>query len=155
MYFSVTFRSGAESRNTWLDWRLIPDTPPVVPPPEPVTNMVDIPGRQEGPIDMSKYPFGRLVYQRITGSWNFLREPDGHEDRVQFYESIRGWLHGRECRVLLEEDMDHYYVGRLTVGPPSTGRGPQQITIGFNLMPVRYNAADDSKDTSWVSNWQE
>lgn len=153
MYFSITFGEEPETKNTWEDWKLIPATPPMIEAPEPNLNMVEIPGRTAGPIDLSKYPFGKITYQRIIGSWSFLTEPESHAQRVTLYESIRRWLHGRTTRIILEEDPEHYYRGIFTVSPISTGSGPNQITISYNLEPVRYNVLDDTADSSWVSDW--
>ena len=121
--------------------------------PEPNLNLVEIPGRRQGPIDLSKYPTGKLTYQRISGSWNFLFEPRGAADRIAKYEAIRRWLHGRTTTVKMEEDPQHYYRGFFSVSSISTGNGPSQIAVGFNLEPLRYNVSDDSEDTGWVSDW--
>lgn len=153
--FSITFGESPDSKNTWDDWQLIPSTPPVVEPPSPNRNLVDIPGRRQGPIDLSKYPFGRITYQRISGSWTFLTEPNGHQGRVNKYESIRRWLHGRTTKIRLEEDPQHYYKGTLTVSPFSTGTGPNQIVISYDLEPLRYNVSNDTEDTGWVSDWAD
>lgn len=155
MYFSLTFGEDPNTRNTWEDWKLIPAAPPSVEPPQPVTNMVEIPGRRQGPIDLSKYPFGRITYQPITGSWGFLFEPNGAIDRVQKQEAIRKWLHGRRTKVRLEEDPRHYYKGTFTVSSITTGNGPSQIAIGFTLEPLRYNVIDDTEDTTWLSDWAD
>lgn len=155
MYFSITFGKSPDAKNTWEDWRLIPATPPMIEPPEPNLNLVDIPGRRKGPVNMSKYPFGKLTYQRITGTWNFLFEPQGHADRVQRYEQIRRWLHGRTTTIQLEEDPQHYYSGFFSVSAISTGNGPNQISVSYNLEPLRYNVLDDSEDTSWISDWED
>lgn len=153
MNFSITFGTEPDVKNTWGDWQLIPASPPMIPPPEPILNLVEIPGRSE-PIDLSTYPFGKIIYRTISGVWTFLWEPHGHEDRVAKYEEIRKWAHGRTCRIRLEEDPEHYYYGRLTVGQPSTGEGPNQIDIAYTIGPKRYNYSDGSEDTSWVSDWQ-
>lgn len=151
MYFSLTFGSENTAVNTWDDWKMIPDTPPVIPPPEPNRRMVDIPGRITGPIDMSLYPFGRMTYQRITGSWTFLADPDyTSETRLGLYDEIRQRLHGVTDMVSLEEDPTHYFVGNFTVDPPRTGKGPLQIRISYDLEPVRYNREDDTYDITWV-----
>ena len=155
MYFSLTFGTDPEIRNTWEDWKLIPTAPPVVEPPQPNLNLIDIPGRRQGPIDLSKYPFGRITYQRITGSWTFLTEPNGHQDRVNKYDAIRRWLHGRTTKVRLEEDQAHYYVGMFTVTPFATGSGPNEISISYSLEPLRYNVIDDTEDTTWLSEWAD
>lgn len=148
MYYSLTF-GDTNPKNTWADWRMIPDTPPMVPNPEPVINRVDIPGRLGGPLDLSTVPFGRLQYQRMTGSWIFYREPDNKYTRSVLYDELRKTLHAKEMKVVLEEDPEHYYFGRFTVGVPSTGRGPIKFTIAYDLQPTRYNR-DGSVDTSYT-----
>ena len=75
MYYSLTF---GKEKNTWADWGLIASSPPQIPPPEPNKNLVNIPGRHAGPIDLSLVPFGVMTYARVTGSWTFIRE---EEDR--------------------------------------------------------------------------
>ena len=150
MYFSLTF---GDTKNTWTDWGLIPSSPPVVPPPSPNLNLVEIPGRIKGPIDLSMALTGRITYQRISGSWTFLKDDWRAQDRLDLYESLRGGLHGRETTVRLEEDSDHYFKGRFTVSQPQTGTGPMQIIIGYDLEPVRYNN-NGTVDESWVSNWR-
>lgn len=152
MNFSITFGDEPDTKNTWSDWKLIPASPPMIPPPEPILNLVSVPGRSD-PIDLSKYPFGKLLYQPITGVWSFMWEPLGHQDRVEKYEAIRRWAHGRVCKIRLEEDPDHYYQGRLTVDQPTTGEGPNQIDISYTISPKRYNYKDNTEDTSWVSDW--
>lgn len=146
MYYSLTFGS---AKNTWDDWKLIPSSPPMVPPPEPYIDLVDVPGRAAGPIDLSTYPFGRLTYKRITGSWTFLRDTTHKTMRTEMYEEIRSWLHGRFTTVRLEEDPDHYYQGRFLVSAPQNSAGPTQIVISFDLEPRRFNN-NGTADSSWV-----
>lgn len=152
MYFSITFGTGTTARNTWSDWHVIPDTPPIIPAPEPVRRMVDIPGRSAGPIDLSKYPTGKLTYQRISGAWTFLIDPNQDPTvRQNLYDNIRIRLHGVTDTFTLEEDTSHYYKGFFTVDPPKTGKGPLSIQIRYDLEPLRYNVSDNSVDTTWVN----
>lgn len=146
MYYSLTF--GGE-RNTWTDWQLIPSTPPTVAPPEPVKNQVEIPGRRLGPIDLSDFPFNRMTYKRITGTWDFLRETARSTTRRELFEQLRKYLHGKTTTVRMEEDPAHYFRGRFTVGTASNGRGPTSISIGYDLEPMRYNL-DGTVDETWV-----
>lgn len=147
MYYSLTF--GGE-KNTWDNWHLIPSTPPMIPPPEPTTNLVEIPGRRLGPLDLSLFPFNRIIYKRITGSWDFYRDTTHRTMRVEMYEEIRRYLHGKTMTVSLEEDPTHYFKGRFIVGTPSNSRGPTSISIGYDLEPMRYNS-DGTIDDMWVA----
>lgn len=143
MYYSITF----DNTNTWSDWRLIPSTPPMVVPPEPYTNYVEIPGRAEGPLDLSEALSDAPTYKNSEGSWDFLRESDG-TPRHLLFDAVRKKLHNRQCRIRLEEDMLHYYIGRLTVQEMKTGRNGLGITIKYTIPPVRYNL-DGTKDVNY------
>lgn len=137
MYYSLTFAGG--EKNTWADWRLIAVSPPQIPPPAPNTNIINIPGRVEGPLDMSRVPFGYLTYGRITGSWGFICVEEHKMDRAEIYEAMRKWLHGRETTVRTEDDPFHYYKGRFTISEPSSGENTFEISIGFDLEPRRWD----------------
>lgn len=154
--YSLTFRgANGNTKNTWTDWSLIPESPPVVSPPQPVTNLVDIPGRKLGPIDLSTAVFGKIVYQRVTGTWNFLCEPVNANTRKNMYETVRKWLHGRLTTVVLAEDPNHCYKGRFTVSAPTSNVYPIRIAIGYDLEPVRYALDGVTLDTSYLSDWTE
>ena len=155
MGYSITFGAGNDTRNTWTNWKLLPESPPVIPAPKPKTNYVDIPGRVLGPLDMTTVPFNRQTYERITGSWNFVLCDDyWHDaDRKTAFNTIRSWLHGRVTRLVLEEDQSHRYYGRFTVDPPNSNVGPFVIRINYDLEPLRRNA-DDSPDASWLPDVQ-
>ena len=147
MYYSLTFAKG--EKNTWADWGLIATSPPMIQAPQPNSNMVNIPGRRQGPIDLSKIPFGVLTYPRISGNWEFIAIEDDNRTRFDLYEEIRKWLHGRTTEVQTEDDPFHYFKGVFILGDPENGENTIGIKIGYNLEPVRYNM-DDTEDTSFL-----
>ena len=159
MGYSITFGIEQNCRNTWTDWKLVPESPPVIPSPKPKTNYVDIPGRAKGPLDLSKEPFDRQTYERITGTWTFVMYEDywNTPNRNLLVNQIRGWLHGRVTRMKLEEEPNFLYYGRFTMEPPKAGMGPFAVQIGFDLEPVRFNL-DGTADMTWltdVADWAE
>lgn len=142
-YFSITFGD----KNTWTDWHLIPATPPMVNPPNPVTKYVNIPGRKKGPIDMTEW-FGEPTYDSSSGSWDFIAE--NHDlNHAELYEEIRSYLHNRSMFIQLEEDPSHYYKGRFSVSLPKTGKGPNTITINYVIEPVRYDTDRQTLDENY------
>lgn len=142
-YFSITFGD----KNTWADWHLIPATPPMVNPPNPVTKYVNIPGRKKGPLDMTEW-FGEPTYDSSSGSWDFIAE--NHDlNHAQLYEEIRRYLHNRSMFIQLEEDPLHYYKGRFSVSLPKTGKGPNTITINYVIEPVRYDIDKQTLDENY------
>ena len=138
MYYSITFiDSSGKRRNTWDDWHLIPSAPPMIEPPEPYTNYAEVPGRTDGPIDLSEVLTGGPSFQNSEGSWEFVLM-DGFYSRADLYHVLKAFLHGKQAKIILEEDSSHYYYGRITVGIPKTGKSNSVFTIGYNVRPVRY-----------------
>ena len=157
MYHSITFGASPNTKNTWTDWNLIPESPPVISAPKPNTNFVEIPGRIKGPIDASLIPFGHQTYERITGTWVFVMRDDyWHTPNPQnVYDTIRSWLHGKRTKIVLEDDSTHAFYGVFTVEAPQRSKGPFAIQITYDLEPVRYNS-NGTVDTTWlpaVSSW--
>ena len=158
--YSITFYKIGDKNtryNTKDTWSLIPDSPPMVPPPERITNYLEIPGRVEGPLDLSDISSSyRTYYSRVTGSWTFYR--DISEDagliiptRESLFAGMRYALHGRRMKIVLPGDTDtYYYLGRLSVGLPTGTRNPLTITIGYDLDPLRYKESDGTVDIEYM-----
>lgn len=146
MYYSVTFiNSSNVQRNTWTDWHLIPTSPPMIEPPEPYTNYVDIPGRTEGPIDLSEALTGGPSFNNSEGEWEFVHM-EGYQTRPALYSELKSFLHNKQVKIILEEDPAHYYIGRTTVGMPQTGKGNNAFSIAYNVRPVKYLVSNDTID---------
>lgn len=150
MYYSVTFIVNGVTRNTWDDWGMIPNTPPMIPAPEPETNYVEIPGRTLGPLDMTGVAFGHVTYKRMTGTWTFLKDPVNGQTRKQLYETLIAFFNGKAGKVILkDEDPAHYYQGRFRVNVPTTSRGPMAFQIAYDLVPARWNVSNDTRDSTY------
>ena len=154
MNYSLTFKPDSDAShdvNTWADWGLAPDSPPMVPHPEIEKIYVDIPGRQKGPLDMSDVLTGSVYYKRITGSWNFMGEIVSTTTRMTVENTLRKFFTGRKMKVVLaDDDPNHYFFGRFDVSVPKAATNPLIVTIAFDLEPVRYNM-NGTIDTTWVN----
>lgn len=138
MYYSITFTNqSGEKRNTWDDWHLVSASPPMIEPPEPYTNYVEVPGRSLGPIDLSEALGSGPSFNNSEGSWDFVSEID-YENRYELYQELKRFLHGRLMRITLEEDPLHYYTGRISVDLPKTGKGHNTYSMRYTISPVRY-----------------
>lgn len=146
MYYSVTFiNSSGTQKNTWADWHLIPVSPPMFDPPEPYTNYVDIPGRTEGPIDLSEALTDGPSFHNSEGSWEFV-QLEGYQSRTVLYDQLKAFLHGKQMKIILDEDPTHYRIGRVAVSMPRTGKGNNSFGISYNVRPVRYLVSNDTID---------
>ena len=141
-YHSLTIKLGGTlAKNTWDDWRLLPSSRPVVAPPEPVTNYVEVPGRN-GALDYSDL-LGSIVYKNRTGSWDFIvvnEERSGYRpaDWASRYQTIANFLHGKYVTVSLEDDSTYEYRGRVWIASWNPGEHWSTITFNYIFDPFKY-----------------
>jgi len=136
--------------NTYTDWHLVPLSRPVVNPPSPKTNIIDIPGAN-GSIDLTESLNNYVVYNNRSGSWDFMvlndRVPAITWDNL--YSNIMAYLHGQHGKVyLLEDDCweneqnplpnEYYYEGRFSVNEWNSGDRYSRVTISYDLAPFQF-----------------
>lgn len=145
MYHSITFGN----KNTYDDWHLVPTSRPVIEPPKPKTQYVDIPGA-DGSIDLTESLAGRPVFSDREGSIEFhvLNDLDGVTDYnwVNVYEEVMGYLHGKFMRMSLEDDPLYFYEGRFSVNSWKTNEDRSTITIDYRLGPYKYEKEHEGYD---------
>lgn len=155
MYHSIEFGD----KNTWEDWHLIPTSRPVVSPPSPKTQSVEIPGAN-GQIDMTEALTGYPLYSNRTGSFEFIVVNDTyslveyHEDWAEVYSEISNYLHGRKMKMVLEDDPDWYYEGRFAVNAWKSGDHFSNITIDYNVDPFKWAHKTHTKSYSLTTTEQ-
>ena len=145
MYHSITFGD----KNTWTDWHLVPSSRPVINPPKPKVQYVDIPGA-DGSIDLTESLAGRPVFSDREGSLEFyvLNDLDGVADYnwSTVYEEIMAYLHGKFMRMSLEDETvtddgtrtEYFYEGRFSVNSWKSNEDRSTITIDYRLGPYKY-----------------
>ena len=118
-------------KNTYTEWGIVPTSRPHIVPPEVKTSDVDLPSSH-----------GVL-------SWEFVLKPGNRWADV--YSSIMNYLHGTRHTVILEDDPDFLYTGRLQVNDWKSEERYSTITIDYNLDPFKYSV-EASDDTEWQWN---
>lgn len=136
MYHSITIGN----MNTWTNWHLIPASRPLVSSPAVNKKMVEVPGRN-GLLDLTEALTGTPTYGNRTGSWEFYVMHDYWGNWVLCYSAIMNYLHGKTFRVVLEDDPDHYYEGRLSVQNWNSPKDYSRIIIEYELGPYRTHSS--------------
>ena len=142
MYHSITIGS----KNTWDDWRLIPSSRPLVVPPTVKESSLDIPGTN-GLLDTTDM-HGRVMYGNRAGSWQFFVEND-FRPWEEAYSDIMGYVHGQARYVVLEDDPEYYYQGRIKVNQWASNKDYSSITFDYNLDPYKYKIAYRNEEWEW------
>lgn len=123
-------------KSTYDHWHLIPSKKPVIKLPEVRKNYIEIPGRN-GNLDATEV-FGDVVYGMREDSIEFIIEKydTTFEDLIH---SVATYLHGKEKKVILEDDPIHIYTGRWFINEARTDENWSVITFDYILQPLCYN----------------
>ena len=121
---------------------MVPDGRPVIAPPTPVTNFIDVPGAI-GQLDMSEALTGYPLYGSREGSLSFivLNDYEGNQNWADRYANLCWHIHGKRLKMILEDDPGYFYEGRFTVDSWDTPNSNDfsKVTIGYTLDPYKYN----------------
>lgn len=130
-------------KNTWDDWHLVPSSRPLVVPPAPKTSYADVVAG-DGSIDLTTALTSKITYANRSGSWEFIVINPGQipvsgyfHDWTELYSAIMAYLHGKSFEIVLDDDPNWYYTGRVFVSSWSSDEGNSKITIGYNLEPYK------------------
>lgn len=151
--------------NTWDDWHLIPSSRPLITPPSFKSNYIDVPGAN-GSIDASttlvSYPkysqTGAIAdstvvesyptYNNRTGSIEFYVMND-YGEWYNRYSDAMDYLHGQKVKIILEDEPDYYYQGRMTVNQWRSEKDWSKITLDYNVAPFKYELFSSVEDWLW------
>lgn len=130
MYRTVYF----DNYNSWTDFSLI-RSGKTISAPEPKYIKVEVEGA-DGELDLTEY-FGDIKYKNRKLSFNFSTQVRESEF-LNLFSDIQNALHGKNMKIVLEEDPDFYYVGRITVNEWKSNKNVGEITIDCDVEPYKY-----------------
>ncbi|MBE5825259.1 MAG: hypothetical protein E7307_01345 [Butyrivibrio sp.] len=104
-------------------------------PPVPKTTTVEIPGR-DGNLDITEALTGRVAYEDRELSFIF-RVPNPKEEWVGTYSNVLNTIHGKRLDIVLDDDPDYHYTGRVSIDDFSTNRQLAEIAIKCVVEPKK------------------
>ena len=129
-------------KNTYGEWEMYPTSRPHVAPPEVKTSYVDLPGA-DGGLDYTDLLTGEPRYGYCKGTWEFMLIPQ--ERWAAVYRSLVKFLHGRRHTVILEDDPNYVYTGRLSVNEWQSVQHNSLISIDYVLEPFPRNISGEEE----------
>lgn len=171
MYHSINIKtfpgrgSGSMSLNTYKDFYLVPTSLPIISTPGVKTKNIEVPGAN-GAIDLTESLTPFPVYNNRSGSLEFALlqdrleyynryknaphsikstyDFDGTGATNYIYSDLMNKLHGRKCQLILEDDPEWYYEGRIGIGEwkSSTDGTWPTVTINYDLAPFKLSVND-------------
>lgn len=118
-----------------------------VQPPEPKTLYKDIPGA-DGSLDLSTAVSGHTVYNRRTITLIFGCGYD-IEKWPKVFSEILHLFHGKQGRLIFDDDPLYCYIGRMTVSDYSRLQQFGTFTLTMNADPYKYELYASDEDWPW------
>lgn len=128
-------------KNTFDEFGLIPTSRPVINPPEPRLSYVEVPGRS-GNIDISEVLTGSIAYENRMGSFKFL--VSDKKSWTDTYSKLLSFLQGIRAQVILEDEPEFYYEGRLYLSEWKSSKNHSNIVIEYDLAPFKYEVTSSN-----------
>lgn len=164
MYHSIYFEPEKTGRpngigdntNTYDDWHIVTGSRPLVNPPKVQTNHITIPG-SNSELDLTETLTGSPIYSSREGSWSFY-VLNGYWEWQVVYSRLMAYFHGKRMKVILEDDQNYYYEGRLSVNSWASDPSYSKIAINYHVGPFKmeryiddwlwdpFNFSDDNSD---------
>ena len=123
-------------KNTYTDFGMVISQAlkrPYFGPPEPVLNFVEVPG-SDIPLDYTESLTGSIHYKRREGSWTFYVIPSGIHPQKR-YRDILAYFKGQNRKIVLSDDPEYEYTGRVWVGSYDAGEHWSTCVLKYNVNP--------------------
>ena len=119
--------------HSWNDFSLIL-AQKTIGTPSPKTETIDIPGG-DGVLDLTDF-FGEVRYNNRPLEFEFSTIVPQSEFMTLF-SKVQNALHGQKMRIVLDDDSEWYYTGRITVSEWKTDKNIGKLTIDCDCEPYK------------------
>jgi len=135
-------------KHTLTDFGMYPKSKIIFNPPEVKRTIVDVP-EADGILDYTGLLTGKIAYGDRVGTLEFLALTS--TDYAAIYSQVLAHFHGKEMRVVLDDDPQFFYKGRFSVSKWKSVEGASSIAIDYDLEPYKY-PLDQSASIDWLWN---
>jgi phage-related protein len=125
--------------HSYYEWGLILKEKEIK-PPVPKINQIEIEGG-DGVIDLSEF-FGDVKYNNRSLSFTFAKMniiPDGF---LALYSVVQNAIHGKKMKVILDDDPNNYYFGRVTLNEWKSNKNLGEIVVEVDAEPYKYKVEE-------------
>lgn len=132
--------------HSFRDFGMYPKTKMIVAPPKVREVYVEVAGA-DGNLDLTEALVGRPNLDRREAKFEFTVMNRERWDSV--YTSLMNTIHGRDMRVVLDDDPYWYYSGRVQVDAFATSKHTATITVTGYFDPYKRSLVGNSLQWLW------
>lgn len=108
---------------------------PYISPPEPKTKLIEVPG-SDTVIDLTESLTGKVHYAMREGKFEFF-VVGGRSKWPAVYAAVLNELHGKRLKIVLDDDPNYYWVGRVSVNEWESDKQTATIVLSAQLEPYK------------------
>lgn len=124
--------------HSWNDFSLILSQK-IIGTPSPKTETIDIPGG-DGVLDLTNF-FGEVKYNNRNLSFEFSTIVPQSEF-MDLFTRVQNALHGQKMQIILDDDSEWQYTGRITVSEWKAEKAVGKLTIDCDCEPYKSRLGD-------------
>jgi hypothetical protein len=109
------------------------------PEPEPVTDLVEVPGRIDGPLDFSTVLTDDISYNSRPLEVRLESSEGTRLERKARIDDMVNKLHGQRVKIWLPDDANRYLVGRLSVVMEYNDMAHAAVNVSAACEPWKYD----------------
>ena len=133
--------------HSWRDLHLSMEERQKISEAKPDLLLYKVPGRN-GVLDASESRTGYVTYFSRTLTCDFyLREGAG--DWAYRYSEMQRLLHGKQMRIVFDDDRSYYYFGRVEVDELRSSRYLGRISVKAEVDPYKYEVCSSLEPWLW------
>lgn len=136
-----------ESKHTYNDFGLYPSTVGMPEPPGVQTMFIEVPG-MDGSLDATESLDGTVHYEDRTYTQRYV-DLNGRALWYKRYSDLQNFIHGKQLKMILDDDPEWYYLGRFEIADPDPKKYRNVLEISATLRPYKYKTNSTLEDWLW------
>lgn len=124
--------------HSWDDFNMILSQK-TIGTPSPKTETIDVPGG-DGVLDLTEF-FGGVKYNNRTLSFEFSTIVPQAEF-MELFTKVQNALHGQKMQIVLDDDAEWFYYGRIIVSEWKADKNVGKLTIDCDCEPYKSRLGD-------------
>lgn len=134
--------------HTYDEWGLILQSKSIE-APKIKAKQVEIEG-SDGVIDLTE-ELGAVNYSNRSLSFQFAKKEITQEEYLTLYSVIHNAIHGQKLHIILDDDPNYFYVGRVSINDWKSDRNLGTIVIEVDAEPFKYDILSSLDEYEWDS----